>query len=96
MGLEINKNNYARLTGLGNVTSVLEAAGGAILGSAIEQSGIATTVANKAAEAATTTTKSLFSQYKWEFILGGILALIILGVIGYAIWASGSHHATKE
>ena len=99
MGIEINDNNRARLMGLGDfsITSALESAGGAILGSAITQSGIGTQIANQTSAAATKTTTSLFNQYKWEFILGGILALVILGVVGYAIWASGSHrNATKD
>ncbi len=98
MGIEINDNNRARLMGLGtfDFTSALESAGGAILGSAIQQSGVGTEIAKQASDATTKTTTSLFNQYKWEFILGGILAIVILGIVGYAIWASGLHHAIKE
>lgn len=79
------------VNGLGDNKTIdfFKQAAGDILGTAIQQSGITTQVAEKAATAATTGTKSFFQEHKWEFILGGVAAILVLGILGYSIYLSG-------
>ena len=52
---------------------------------------------NQASAAVTTATSNFWQQYKWVFLLGGMLAILFLGIIGYAIWATGvKHESVKE